>query len=155
MADKAFTADFAPRLPGRVKAGSRAAFRKSSTKDARAAMANIIVQYEDLIKRLGSVTPTALRNAMLPVFRRSQVYVPKKTGDLMDSGRLDVYPTPSGAEAYITYGNDKVFYAAMVHEFVWLNHEPPTRAKYLQSAMEEELDAFLTSLAVDYAMELG
>lgn len=138
------------RLPGRTKPGSFASLRKTTIRESRAAMAQVIANYSNLIRHLKGVTPQVLQNAMMPVFRRSQIYVPKKSGALMESGELNVYPTTTGAGAEITYGGTKAPYAAIVHEFVWLNHNSPTRAKFLQQAMEEEFDAFLTSMAVDY-----
>jgi hypothetical protein len=144
------------RVPGRVSPGSPSSYRKESMLSAKGGMAEIIRRYESLIKRLEGVTPTVLHNALLPVFRKSQIYVPKKTGALMASGRMNVYPGPKGqAEGEIVYGDAKAWYAALVHEFVWLNHPSPTQAKYLQRAMEEELDAFLVSLAVDYAQVMA
>jgi hypothetical protein len=126
--------------------------------EARESMAEVIKNYSDLIKHLKGVTPEVLRNALEPVFDKSQEYVPQKTGALRASGELEVIGAMGSAhepEGSITYGNSEAWYAALVHEYVWLNHEPPTRAKYLQSALEEEIDSFLSSLAVDYAMALG
>jgi hypothetical protein len=118
-------------------------------------MADIIRSYEDIIKSLHDVTPEAIRRALEPVFDKSQEYVPQRTGLLASSGILEVEGSRGNVEGSITYGNMQAWYAAMIHEYVWLNHKPPTRAKYLQSALEEEMDSFLTSLAVDYAMALG
>jgi hypothetical protein len=118
--------------------------------EGRAGMAEIINQYSSFIKSLVDITPEALESAMQPVFDKSQEYVPKATLALMHSGRLTVTKGPSPS-AEITYGDATAWYAALVHERVWLNHAPPTRAKYLQAAMEEEFDSFLVSLAVDYS----
>lgn len=144
------------RLPGRTRPGSFASFRRGSTLDARADMANIIANYKTLMAQLKSVTPDAMLSAMQPVFDKSQEYVPRKTGALAESGILEVGTDNSGRPTVkIQYGDSSAPYAALVHEMVWLNHESPTRAKYLQSAMEEEFDSFLTSLAVDYMMVMG
>lgn len=146
-----FGANFLPRLPGKTREGSQAYYRRGATLDARADMADVIRRYQDLIRNLEMATPTILYNALVPVFNKSQVYVPKKTGALMGSGHLEVGTDERGKpEARITYGDASTPYAAIVHEFTHLNHEPPTRAKYLQSALEEEMDSFLTSVAVDY-----
>jgi len=150
-----FTANLGQRLPGRTRQGSHAYFRKQATVSARGSMAGIVRRYELLIRNLESATPDIVRNALEPVFQKALEYVPKKTGALAASGKLEVTGTPGDVEGTITFGDAKSWYAALVHEYVWLNHEPPTRAKYLQAALEEELDSFLTSLAVDYAMVLG
>lgn len=45
----------------------------------------------------------------------------------------------SGRKSYaVTYGGDGVDYAQIVHERTDLHHEPPTRAKWLESAAREE-----------------
>jgi len=148
-------ADFRPSLPGRVREGSRAFYRRSSMITARESMAAVIKNYEGIIRQLHSVTPDAVRNALEPVFDKSLEYVPYKSGRLSESAILEVEGGPGNVRGSITYGNSTAWYAALVHEYVWLNHNPPTRAKYLQSALEEEMDSFLTSLAVDYASALG
>lgn len=152
---KRFVADFQPRLPGKTSAGSIASYRKTFTKAARASMADIIKRYEQLIRSLEAATPTILANAMQPVYNRSQVYVPKDTGALMSSAQLLSGTDERGRPMVsLVYGNAETPYAAIVHELVHLNHVSPTRAKYLQSAMEEEMDSFLVSVAVDYAVLL-
>ena len=144
-------------FPGKPVLGGMAGYSYSGfSKSAQVSMATIIARYETLINRLRGITPTALRDAMTPVFNKSQVYVPKKTGALMDSGELNVYPLAGDvASAEIVYGNEEAWYAALIHEAVWLNHAAPTRAKYLQNAMEEEFDAFLSSVAADYGPAMG
>lgn len=156
MPQTRFTAGFG-RAPGNVRPGSTASWAKKSMGNAKQDMAQIIRRYESLIKNLEGVTPTVLYNALLPVFNRSQVYVPKKTGALMDSGRLDVFPAGPGGKttASITYGGKDAPYAAIVHEGTWMNHAAPTRSKFLQAALEEELDAVMSSLIVDYSIALG
>ena len=138
------------RLPGAVKQGSHASFRRNAMLEGRAGMEAIIKQYSDFIKGMKDITPEVLESAMQPIFDKSQEYVPKNTLALMKSGRLIVTRGPSPS-AEIVYGDATAWYAALVHEQVWLNHLLPTRAKYLQAAMEEEFDALLVSLAVDYS----
>ena len=119
-------------------------------------MADVIARYSAFVKGLNGLTSDILYNAMVPAFNKSQDYVPKKTGALMESGALMTFPGADGnAEAEIIYGNQQAWYAALVHEYVWLNHRPPTRAKYLQAAMEEEYESFMESIVTDYMTVLG
>lgn len=143
------------RMPGRVREGSPAFYRKQAIGTARASMKAVVDKYAKLVKHLQTVTPDVLWNALEPVFQKSQDYVPVRTGELKFSGDMRVEGVGDTLEGSITYGNPTAWYAALVHEYVWLNHQPPTRAKYLQSAMEEELDSFMVSIAVDYATALG
>jgi len=128
------------RLPGSVSWSSKAFWRKVTTQDARLAMADIIKKYEELIRKLKAEAPIACENALRPVFKKAQYYTPEKTGALWESGELYSGIDESGHPyARITFGNDEAWYAALVHEFTWLHHESPTRSKYLQAALEEEL----------------
>lgn len=146
-----FKAGFAGRLPGRTRAGSPASFRKATTKTAQADMANIIKRYSDLIKHLQGVTPEAIYDALEPVFDKSQEYVPKQTGLLAESGEMNINQLSDGRiEGEITYGGSGAWYASLVHELVYVSHAPPTRSKYLQAALEEEMDNFLTSIMLHY-----
>jgi len=144
------------RLPGNTRWGSQAFYRKVATQDARRAMADIIANYERVIKAFKDVQPEVLERALQPIFKKAQAYVPERTGALWESGKLTSGKDKNGkAFANITFGNEEAWYAAIVHEFVWLHHEAPTRAKYLQAAMEEGLDEVLVSIAVDYSGMFG
>lgn len=148
-----FKAKLGLRLPGKVRPGSHASFRKGATLTARADMSSIIERYNELISHFEQATPEILENALQPAFDRSQEYVPRDTGALAESGVLEVDDSdPARAEATITYGNAETWYAALVHELTNLNHEYPTRSKYLQAALEECIDEFLVNIAVDYAL---
>src|SRR3972149_2232682 len=129
---KVLKADLGQRLPGKVSPGSHAYFRKGATISARQDMEAIISRYEQLVKSLHASTPEILIDALTPAFDKSQEYVPVKGGTLANSGVLEVGvgTDPNQAEASITYGDADAWYAALVHEYVWLNHEYPTRAKY-------------------------
>ena len=139
------------RLPGKVNWGSNSFYKKVATQDARLAMAQIIKQYADLIGKLKGATPEILKQALMPTFKRAQYYVPEDTGVLWESGKVTVeigkHGKPVGS---ITFGSTEAWYAALVHEYVWLNHQAPTRSKYLQAAMEENIGDMLKLLAVDY-----
>lgn len=147
-----FTTRLGRRLPGRTRPGSQASFRRGYTLSARQSMADIIAKYERLIRRLEKATPTILMNAIQPVRNKAAIYVPKKTGALASSEQVIVGTDDNGKPMVsLVYGDETAWYAALVHEMTWLNHVYPTRAKYLQAALEEELDSFLVSVAVDYA----
>lgn len=148
MAVSPIRAGFAPELRRRGKSGS-------AGRQAAAEMQAIIRRYSQIIQRLKLNTPEHLREAMYPVFDKSQEYVPVATGMLRASGELESGRISANRfGAWITYGSPAVRYAAIVHERVDIPHDPPTSAKYLQRAMEEELDAFLVNLATMYMDDL-
>lgn len=143
------------RLPGRTRAGSKASFVKSATLSQRQSMADIVRKVSDIIRNLRTASTEAIRDALTPVFEKSQLYVPKLTGTLADSGDLEIYQSSANRTmGIIHYGDTKAWYAALVHEYTWLNHRDPERSKYLQAALEEEFDQFLSRLAVSYALDV-
>lgn len=143
-------------LPGGVSWGSNAFYRKVATQDARLAMKEIIANYASLLKNIKAATPEILAKALVPVFKKAQYYVPEDTGNLWASGTLDYGVKPDGkAYARIQFGDETAWYAALVHEYTWLNHESPTRSKYLQAAMEEGLSGVIDSLKASYSGMIG
>lgn len=143
------------RFSGRATYGSRAATTRRFQASAREQMAEIIRRYRNLINRLKTVTPEAMEEALQPVYDKSQEYCPVDTGALINSGVVEITKTSGGKTVgYIKYGDAVAWYAAIVHERMDLNHEPPTRAKFLQSALEEEFDNFLVTLALRYGLEM-
>lgn len=138
------------RLGGRVRTGSVAFHRKNATLSARSSMAEITQRYSNIVKRLKQVTPEAIRHALTPAYELSQMYVPVDTGNLRATGLIRVTEEGNTIVGNINYGGPDAPYAAIVHERMDLRHTPPTRAKYLQSAMEEEYSSFLIYLATTY-----
>ena len=132
------------RLPGRVREGSQASFGKSYQQQSRAQMAGIIKQYESFINALEGVTPTAVEAMLRPTFEKALRYTPVKTGALKASGRMEVKSTASGARGEIKFGGGAtLYYAPIVHESTWLAHKEPTRSKFLQAALEEDIGEFM------------
>lgn len=85
------------------------------------------------------VLPEAMYDALEPTFDLSQVYVPKDTGELAESGFLDITRKgKGGAQVEIGYGRGGAPYAVYVHEMVNISHEAPTRSKYLEAALDED-----------------
>lgn len=122
---------------------TQSAWDRAASRSARESMTSVISSYAKLIQYTRNILPECLEDALRPTFEKSQVYVPKKTGTLARSGKLITGYKGVRAHAEISYGNEgEVHYAALVHEFTELNHQEPTRAKYLQSAMEEDLGEF-------------
>ena len=138
MSGRTFASVGYQRLPSNVREGSRAAYGKEYTRYARESMAQVIHNYNMLIAGIHNILPEVLVQALHPTFKKSQEYCPIKTGALRESGTLRVNKGLKQPRAEISYGGKDIFYAAIVHERTDLNHKSPTRAKFLQSAMEED-----------------
>ncbi len=92
-------------------------------------------------------------NALVPTFQKSQRYCPvsldgsrpyDSPGTLKRSGRLVIKEkgsvgATSRSEVSISYGGNGIpFYAVFVHE-IPRRHTPPTRYKFLEAALKEDM----------------
>jgi len=112
---------------------------RNSNQSARRAMKEVIARYEKLIVHIENVTPEVLFDALEPTFYTSLVYVPKDTGDLSQSGYIEIVDGSYGKRVEMGYGKGgDPDYAVAVHENMEWRHRWPTRAKFLQSALEED-----------------
>ena len=126
------------------------------TRAIRAQMEQIERNLTEVIKQITEETPEILLEALEPTFRKSQLYVPVNTGDLKRSGYLEVKKSASGATVEIGYGKGgHPNYAVYVHELTGYYHKPPTRAKFLQAAIEEDMDAIRDRLETAYRNMVG
>jgi len=109
------------------------------TRQSRAQMQSVVKRFKEFERHMISQMPEILREALEPTFEKSQKYVPVDTGDLKESGFLQVVKTRSGAFVSMGYGlGGRPPYSVFVHEDLEASHKPPTRAKFLQSALEED-----------------
>lgn len=131
------------RLPSRTSEGSRANYNKAFTRSARESMAQIIKEISGIFAREKAALPATLEAVLEPTLGLSMVYCPVKTGKLIESAEIKSGFKDGRAFAAINYGGGKqVHYAAIVHERTDLNHVFPTRAKFLQAALEEDVGNF-------------
>lgn len=124
----------------------------SYTRSVREQMKQIEKNYSAVINQLRGVTPSVLEEALRPTFDKSQEYVPVDTGDLKASGYLEVKREGKDTRAEMGYGKGgDPNYAAFVHERTDINHQSPTRAKFLQSAIEEDFGLLLDRVKAAFA----
>lgn len=118
------------RVPGRFSNEFR-----QNTANVRRQMALIVEDYERLIHYIEDVTPEVIFDALEPTFEKSKEYCPKDTGDLVKSGYLEIVD----GRVEIGYGRGgNPSYAVTVHENLEWRHKAPTRAKWLQVALDED-----------------
>lgn len=108
-------------------------------KDARASMAAVLANYNKFVRHVENVTPEILYAALEPTFQKSQEYCPTDTGAMKGSGYLEITAERGKPSVQIGYGfGGHPEYTATVHENLEYNHKAPTRAKWLQVALEED-----------------
>jgi hypothetical protein len=102
-------------------------------------MAQIEKSLAKVLNQIEGITGDVLWEACEPIFDKALEYVPYDTGKLHDSGFYELTETASGPRLTIGFAaQSNPPYAVLVHENMEFFHEPPTRAKFLQSAIEEE-----------------
>lgn len=95
----------------------------------------------------------AINYGLTPIWEQMLVYVPIDTGALDQSLYLTTKDTSKGAIGEIGFGaGGHPRYAVIVHERTDLFHEPPTRAKFFQGAIEEH--AHLVPARIEEFLEL-
>ena len=126
------------------------------TRSIRAQMQQIENNLSAVIQQIIEESPEILVEALRPTFIKSQTYVPVKTGELKQSGYLEARKSATGTTVEIGYGKaGRPHYAVYVHELTGFYHKPPTRAKFLQAALEEDLGAIQERLVAAYRGLIG
>lgn len=117
----------------------------AQVKDITDSIVDILNQFED-------ATPEVVMDALEPTFEKSKLYCPKDTHELVESGYLEV--VKRGKSPYVEMGyakGGKPRYAVYVHEMTGYKHEAPTRSKWLQHAVQEDLGSISSRLSAGYA----
>lgn len=137
--------------------GSRTVFSRAvgSGRPLRAGdVSGIVGRFQRFAAAVLDSVPGITKEALEPAFEKSKVYCPKKTHDLVNSGYLKVRGRlragVGGPQTIVEMGYAKggfPYYALIVHEVMSYYHKPPTRAKWLQVAMQEEASTVLPAIA--------
>jgi len=108
----------------------------------------------NIIQGVKDATPEAIMDAAEPIKVRSQELVPVDTGALQRSFFMSADQRVGGVVVYMGYGRyGNPWYAALVHENMFFRHAKGKSAKFLEIALNENLDKFRSRLR--YNMEFG
>lgn len=110
--------------------------QRDYTQQTKAEMESVIRRYSKAIEELKGAGQIILYKIVEPTYELSQVYCPEDKGDLKSSGYIQA--TNQFVEVGYARGG-KPHYAVYVHEKLENRHFPPTRAKWLQGALEEDI----------------
>ena len=134
-------------MPGKVNKSSGAfIFRKGELdRDLK----KLDQEIKRVLAGVEGATRAGIRKAALVVFERSQELVPRDTNALWKSGFVETVrgekenlkaPTGIGPVFIIGYDkNNEAPHAVFVHEILENQHKPPTQAKFLQTALHENM----------------
>lgn len=104
-----------------------------------------------ILDAAAEVSEDIMLEALQPTLEKAKYYCPKDTGDLVESAFLRVasFRGKPRVEMGFAKGGDP-YYAIYVHEILHYAHEPPTRAKFLEAAVKEDLDEIYRRLNRGY-----
>lgn len=133
---------FRPHMGSRQMRASYGASSNALTAGFRDSLAAVLKNYEAFVDHMEDATPRVLRAAMEPTLNKAVAYCPSDSGELRASKFLEVESRRGHHMVAIGFGKGgKPGYAVFVHEMPYA-HVAPTRRKFLQTALDEDFEAF-------------
>lgn len=110
----------------------------------------------DVIDQFEEVTDDVMLDSLEPVLKKAEYYCPKDTLELVNSSYLEkanFRGQPRVEIGFAKGGNPD--YAVYVHEIMDYKHEEPTQAKFLETAVMEDLDGIYERIGAGYRKFVG
>ncbi len=120
--------------------GNNGGFHSSYTRSAIKSSTAITTAILDIFDQFEDASDEILIEALQPTLELAAYYCPKDTHDLVNSRYVGSARGSKGPRVEIGFakGGDPR-YAGFVHEATWIPHAQPTRSKFLQAAVMEDL----------------
>lgn len=137
---------------GRSRYASYAEFRNATQQS----MAEVQKQILSIFDQLEDASEEIMLQALEPTFEKALTWCPVDTGDMRNSGYLEKVGTkgkPKVEIGFAKYGYPD--YTVYVHENLAMPHAEPTRAKWLEAAVMEDLDLIDERLQKGYKAFMG
>ena len=113
--------------------------QSSFERDIRMQLKGVVQNFGAWAKHMDDVSAEVLKTALQPTFDKSQIYVPKDTRALKNSGYLESRQFSGRTVVEIGYSKGGTpNYGPKVHEDLEAFHEAPTQAKFLERALLED-----------------
>lgn len=117
---------------------------KAQSRALTDALLDIFNQFEDASEDI-------MLEALQPTFEKAIYYTPVDTGALVNSAYLEKASFRGKPRVEMGFARGgHPHYAVYVHEMLDIPHMPPTRSKFLEAAIKEDLDAIWQRLAALY-----
>jgi hypothetical protein len=115
----------------------------------------VVANFKWYVDQIDAVLPEVLLESLRPTFELSQEYCPVDTGELKSSGYLQITDFRGKARVEMGYAyGGQPSYAIYVHEMPYY-HEPPTRSKWLEAAIDEDWAGFTVRLVQNMKLASG
>lgn len=117
----------------------------------RAAVAGMQKQYMEVFSQVKDMTPDIMIEALKPTFELAKYYTPVDTGALKGSAYLENRSFRGQPRVEMGFARGGLpEYGAFVHERIDIPHAEPTRSKFLETAMVEDLAGIRARLINTY-----
>ncbi len=151
---------FKPPLRARIGKGripySDESSSASFTRQVRKQLDAVIRNMKAWTEHMHQESDDVLFEALEPTFEKSKVYVPKDTQALLRSGYLEKRLFRGRGIVEIGYSRGgNPHYGPTVHENLEVYHAPPTRSRFLLTALEEDASAIQDRIAAKYKEASG
>lgn len=140
----------------RLTARSSSVAERHYVAEVNAATKAITDELMNIFKQAENLSEDILIEALEPTGEKALKYTPYDTGLLHSSYYLEKTPfrgAPRVEMGFAKGGNPH--YAAIVHEMLDMPHAPPTRAKFLEQALKEDMPVLLTRIRAAYKRFMG
>lgn len=128
----------------------------SELHSAAESAAAVTARLNSVLDQFQTVTPRIMLEALEPTFQKSQDYCPVDTGRMKHSGYLEIMTNRGNPRVEMGYGfRGNPPYTGIQHEDPNFRHTAPTRYKWLQAAVMEDLDAIEGRIAAAYKGFIG
>jgi hypothetical protein len=126
---------------GKIRStGSKYPWEPGYVESVREQLNDLQVIFRDVVKQIGNVAPGICMQAMKPTFEKAKYYCPVDTGALVASAYLEIRPFRGQPRVEMGFARGGVpHYAVIVHENLEMKHKPPTQAKFLERALDEDM----------------
>jgi hypothetical protein len=116
-------------------------------------LTNIITS---IVTQFGEASEDLILEALEPTFEKAKSYTPYRTGELRGSGYLEKVGFRGRPRVEMGFARGGFpHYAVLVHEDLNMYHNPPTQAKFLQRAVEEDIADIAIRIGQNYKKFMG
>ncbi len=126
---------------------SEAGYAEAMAQTSKAITASLL----DILDQFEEASPEIMIEALEPTLEITDALTPKDTGELVESHYLEETSFRGKPRVEIGYAKGgSPYYAMYVHEMVGIPHAEPTRSKFLQAGVMQDLDNIEKRLVIGY-----
>ena len=138
---------------GKIRSSSKAAYPSEPgyVQQIREQLRELELIINQAISQIEEAAAPIIMDALQPTKELAEYYCPKDTGALVASSYLEVTSFRGSPRVELGFAKGgSPFYGVYVHEMVEYHHEFPTRSKFLQAAVYEDLNNVMDRVAESY-----